>query len=148
MLSVLQPWSLAARTHSRRETVTREQATVHDKLPMTVKRSATAERDRGPAVISRAAPVRRGLQPPGVAPERDDTEAFALARETGDAVAVLRSVGTDDGDGADDGSSDSSSQGARPDPGAMEELAREVYTRLRRRLIVDRERAGLDSRWA
>jgi hypothetical protein len=144
-LNVLRPSSLAARTPSPRETATREQATVRDKLSLTVTRGATEEPDRGPAVMSPAAHLQRGLQAPGVAPQRDDTEAFALARETGDAVAVMRSVGADD---TDDSSSDSSSQAARPDPRAMEELAREVYTRLRRRLIVERERAGLDSRWA
>ncbi len=129
------------------EAATREQAAVREKLSLAVNRSATATPDRGPAILSLETHPRQGPQSAGSAPSRDDKEGFALARATGDAVAVMRSVGTDDSAGTDDSSSDSSSQAARPDPRAMDELAREVYTRLRRRLIVDRERAGFDSRW-
>lgn len=74
-----------------------------------------------------------------------DEEVFRQARSEGP-VAVLRAEMAEPPESTP--ASDTGAEApAEPDAQALDRLAQAIYTRLRRRFVVERERAGRGERW-
>jgi hypothetical protein len=152
------PLDLTTREHARAGTV--EHPTVSSRARSTERRVLRRPAPR-PTDSQRSAPLSaRGARPVGessnaaepsaagrAAPAPEASVASATAASAGEPLVVLRELSTTDIE-AEDTSGDADQSGDAAEEPDLDQLAEQVYTRLRSRLVVDRERAGRASRWA
>ena len=108
----------------------------------------------GPTPAARVASAVRRAEEPSVARHAaapaTDEDIFRQARAEGGPVAVLRAETSEaptDVPAPSDAEAAAAAP-AEPDAQALDRLAQAVYTRLRRRFVVERERAGRGERWS
>jgi len=97
------------------------------------------------AAMPPLAPTGDGQTTTATAADRQAEEGYALAREAGGIIAIEREAAV--GEASTAAAGGALEMETAPSPGALEKLAQQVYEIVRRRLQVERERAGLGSRW-